>query len=46
MVSNLPTLEIMNTQMRSVIACARDRDEDPIYLEGPYMITRSPAIHP
>ncbi|KAF8609423.1 RdRP-domain-containing protein [Ceratobasidium sp. AG-I] len=29
-----------------IYACVRDKDEQPIYLEGPYMISRSPAIHP
>ncbi|KAG8748541.1 hypothetical protein FRC10_003675 [Ceratobasidium sp. 414] len=29
-----------------IYACVRDRDEKPIYLEGPYLITRSPVIHP
>ncbi|CAE6419177.1 unnamed protein product [Rhizoctonia solani] len=29
-----------------VYACLRDKNQEPIYLEGPYMITRSPAIHP
>ncbi|KAL5640970.1 hypothetical protein ACGC1H_001445 [Rhizoctonia solani] len=27
-------------------ACVRDRDREPIYLEGPYIVTRSPVIHP
>ncbi|KDN43471.1 hypothetical protein RSAG8_06060, partial [Rhizoctonia solani AG-8 WAC10335] len=26
--------------------CLRDKDQEPIYLEGPYLVTRSPAIHP
>ncbi|QRV91137.1 RNA-dependent RNA polymerase [Ceratobasidium sp. AG-Ba] len=29
-----------------IYACTRDRDGEPIYLEGPYLITRSPVIHP
>ncbi|KAG8691097.1 hypothetical protein FRC11_006846 [Ceratobasidium sp. 423] len=31
---------------RQIYACVRDRDRDPIYLEGPYIVTRSPVIHP
>ncbi|CEL58060.1 hypothetical protein RSOLAG1IB_02805 [Rhizoctonia solani AG-1 IB] len=29
-----------------VYACLRDKNQEPIYLAGPYLITRSPAIHP
>ncbi|CAE6521754.1 unnamed protein product [Rhizoctonia solani] len=29
-----------------IYACLRDKNQEPMYLEGPYMITRSPAIHP
>ncbi|CAE6506582.1 unnamed protein product [Rhizoctonia solani] len=30
----------------TVYACLRDKNQPPIYLEGPYLITRSPTIHP
>ncbi|CAE6419169.1 unnamed protein product [Rhizoctonia solani] len=31
---------------REIYACIRDRDREPIYLEGPFIVTRSPVIHP
>ncbi|CUA73903.1 hypothetical protein RSOLAG22IIIB_01424 [Rhizoctonia solani] len=31
---------------QQIYACVRDKDREPIYLEGPYIITRSPVIHP
>ncbi|KAJ1311089.1 hypothetical protein OPQ81_009592 [Rhizoctonia solani] len=31
---------------RQVYACVRDSDREPIYLQGDYMVTRSPVIHP
>ncbi|CAE6449490.1 unnamed protein product [Rhizoctonia solani] len=31
---------------RQIYACVRDRDREPVYLEGPYIVTRSPVIHP
>ncbi|CAE6470518.1 unnamed protein product [Rhizoctonia solani] len=31
---------------RQIYACVRDRDREPIYLQGPYIVTRSPVIHP
>ncbi|CUA73902.1 hypothetical protein RSOLAG22IIIB_01423 [Rhizoctonia solani] len=31
---------------KSIYACLRDKNQEPVYLKGPYLITRSPAIHP
>ncbi|KAF8760968.1 RdRP protein [Rhizoctonia solani] len=31
---------------QEIYACVRDRDQSPIYLEGPFLVTRSPVIHP
>jgi RNA-dependent RNA polymerase len=32
--------------IKPLAACVRDKDGGPIYLKGPYVITRSPVIHP